>query len=158
MPAAVIFATPVQADWIDYNGHLRDAYYGLIFSLATDALMERLGMDAAYRERTRCTLYTLETHAHYLLEVGRDDRVSVAAGILASDARRIHLAMALLCERRVTPAATAECMLLHVHQGEPAAAQPFPPQVSQAIERFQAETAGGTAGPGSRRIGFGNHG
>ena len=43
MPALITYRTPVQEDWVDYNGHLRDAYYLLIFSYATDALMERIG-------------------------------------------------------------------------------------------------------------------
>ena len=64
MPATAIYRTSIAAEWIDYNGHLRDANYGLIISLATDVLMERLGMDASYRERTRCTLYTVEMHIH----------------------------------------------------------------------------------------------
>ena len=38
-------------------------------SQATDALMDHLGLDAAYRTRTHCTLYTLEMHIHYLQEV-----------------------------------------------------------------------------------------
>ena len=54
----------IEPDWIDYNGHLRDAYYVVVLSDATDALMDHLGLDAAYRARTRCTLYTLEMHLH----------------------------------------------------------------------------------------------
>jgi len=53
---------PHPAEWIDYNGHLRDAYYVLIVSQATDALMDRIGLDEAYRRRTQCTLYTVELH------------------------------------------------------------------------------------------------
>src|SRR5207253_7398090 len=64
-----IYQTAILPEWIDYNGHLRDAYYVLIVSLACDALMDRLRMDAAYRQRTLCTLYTLEMHIHYLHEV-----------------------------------------------------------------------------------------
>ena len=47
MPALITYRTTVQEDWVDYNGHLRDAFYLLIFSYATDALMERIGLDAA---------------------------------------------------------------------------------------------------------------
>jgi acyl-CoA thioesterase FadM len=39
MPALTT-TTQVQPDWVDYNGHLRDAFYLLIFSYATDALMD----------------------------------------------------------------------------------------------------------------------
>lgn len=57
MPALITYRTPVQEDWVDYNGHLRDAYYLLIFSYATDALMERIGLmpTAAGKAAIRCS-------------------------------------------------------------------------------------------------------
>ena len=33
--------------WTDYNGHLRDAYYLLVFSMATDAMMDMIRGDLA---------------------------------------------------------------------------------------------------------------
>ncbi|HVS76841.1 MAG TPA: thioesterase family protein, partial [Steroidobacteraceae bacterium] len=115
MSAIPIYRTGIAPEWIDYNGHLRDAYYWVIISLATDALMDRLGMDGAYRERTRCTLYTLEAHIHYLREVKQTDALDVFVRIIAADAKRIHAGFELRCERHAGPAATAEIMLLHVH-------------------------------------------
>jgi acyl-CoA thioester hydrolase len=44
MAGIAIYETPILPQWIDYNGHLRDAYYGLIVSEATDALMDRVGL------------------------------------------------------------------------------------------------------------------
>jgi acyl-CoA thioesterase FadM len=46
MPALTTYTTQVHPDWVDYNGHLRDAFYLLIFSYATDALMDTLGLDS----------------------------------------------------------------------------------------------------------------
>ena len=40
MQAPKIYSTAVDPAWIDYNGHLRDGYYGVIMSLACDALMD----------------------------------------------------------------------------------------------------------------------
>ncbi len=68
-----VYRADIEPAWIDYNGHLRDAYYGLIASYAIDDVMDHLGLDAAYRERTQCTLYTLELHMHYLHEVKSSD-------------------------------------------------------------------------------------
>ena len=34
----------VQHEWVDYNGHMRDAYYGLSFSYAVDEVMIALGI------------------------------------------------------------------------------------------------------------------
>ena len=67
MPAT--YQTRVSPAWVDYNGHLRDAFYLLIFSHATDALMDQLGLDEAGRARTGHTLYTLECHLNFLAEV-----------------------------------------------------------------------------------------
>ena len=57
--ALPLYRAQLLPEWIDYNGHVRDAYYGLVLSYAIDDIMDHLGLDAAYRERTRCTLYTL---------------------------------------------------------------------------------------------------
>jgi acyl-CoA thioester hydrolase len=148
-----IYATGVEPGWIDYNGHLRDAYYGLILSYATDALMDRLGMDAAYRAASGCTLYTLELHLHFLREVRQTERLSVAALILAADHKRLHLALGLQRDSDGEVAASAELMLLHVHQGTTVASVAFPAPILAAIAAFQAAGAGQTpAGPPSRRL------
>jgi acyl-CoA thioester hydrolase len=148
-----IYRTEIAPDWIDYNGHLRDAYYGLIVSYATDALMDRVGLDAPYRERTGCSLYTVEMHIHYLREVKKTDIAVVTVRIIAADHKRIHAALELVCEGHSEVAATAEIMLLHVHQGETVSTQPFPPEISTAIGELQQAAAGmPAAGPGSRRM------
>jgi acyl-CoA thioester hydrolase len=76
------YRVTLQPDWIDFNGHVRDAYYVLALSLAVDEVMERLGLDAAYRGRTHCTLYTLELHIHYLQEIKSTDELSVVTSVL----------------------------------------------------------------------------
>jgi len=153
MTSDPIYRTAIAGDWIDYNGHLRDAYYGLIVSYAVDALMDRLGIDAAYREHTHNTLYTLEMHFHFLREIKKSDVVEVAVRILGSDAKRIHAALDLTRAGNPEIAATAEIMLLHVHQGENPAACSFPPAITAALaELTTASRAQAVAVPGSRRM------
>lgn len=153
MAAIPLYRTAIAADWVDYNGHMRDAYYWLIISLAADVLMERLGLDGRYRERTRCTLYTVEAHIHYLREVKRTDTAGVFVRILDADAKRIHAGFELRCEREAEAAAVAELMLLHVRQGESVAAAPFPAAVLEAIAKLREESgADPAAGPTSRRL------
>jgi acyl-CoA thioester hydrolase len=149
-----IYETPIRSEWIDYNGHLRDAYYGLIVSEATDALMDRVGLDAAYRARTGCTLYTVEMHMHFLEEVKQADTVCVNVLIMATDRKRIHAAFEIVRAGRQRPAASAELMLLHVHQGEHGVTTAqFPPEVAAALARLEAEGAAlEPSGPGSRRM------
>jgi acyl-CoA thioester hydrolase len=149
-----IYQTPILPEWIDYNGHLRDAYYALILSLASDALMERVGLDAAYRRRTHCTLYTVEMHIHYLQEVKQTDTAIVTVRIAGADHKRIHAAFEVLRAGQTEVAAAAEVMLLHVCQDRDAVRTvPFPAPVSAAITQLQAACAGmAAAGPGSRRM------
>ncbi len=117
MAGVSIYETPILPGWIDYNGHVRDAYYGVIVSSACDALMDRVGLDAAYRARTDCTLYTLEMHLHFLNEVKSTERVAVAVSILGADSKRLHAGFTLTTAPAAPVAATVEMMLLHVHQG-----------------------------------------
>jgi acyl-CoA thioesterase FadM len=151
--APKIYSTAIAAEWIDYNRHLRDAYYGLVLSYASDALMDRVGLDAAYRERTACTLYTLEQHLHFLHEVMASDRLDVHVRVLAADRKRIHAAFDFYCARYPDPVAIGEVMLLHVQQEPTPASAPFPEAIRQAIDALVAETAQIPApGPMSRRI------
>ncbi|HVH83533.1 MAG TPA: thioesterase family protein [Steroidobacteraceae bacterium] len=147
-----VYETALQPEWIDYNGHVRDAYYGLIASSACDALMDRLGLDAAYRARTRCTLYTLEMHVHYLHEVTQGERIAVDVIILGSDHKRLHAGFTLRRAPDGPVAATVEFMLLHVHQGDTPGSEPFPPSVTSAIAELAAAAPAAAFGPGSRAL------
>jgi acyl-CoA thioester hydrolase len=147
-----VYGTPILPEWIDYNGHLRDAYYGLIFSQSTDALMDRIGLDAPYRARTGCTLYTVEMHLHYLQEVKAADTAEVVLRILGLDAKRIHVALELNRKGKTGVAASAEVMLLHVRQHEGAVSiAPFPAEIAAALESLKVLSADLAAeAPGSR--------
>jgi acyl-CoA thioester hydrolase len=149
-----LYQTQILPEWIDYNGHLRDAYYALIVSQASDALMDRIGLDAAYRTRTGCTLYTVEMHIHYLHEVKGTDTVTVGLRLSGADRKRIHAAFELARAGQTDIAATAEVMMLHVRQqGDEVKTEPFPAEVSAALAELQAASADlPAAGPGSRRM------
>ena len=49
-------------EWIDYNGHMMDAYYFLAFTEATEAFLDHVGLGAAYQARTGSGIYTAESH------------------------------------------------------------------------------------------------
>jgi acyl-CoA thioesterase FadM len=153
MAATRVYRTPVQPDWIDYNGHLRDAYYVLVLSLATDALMDRIGLDAAYRERTGCTLYSLEMHLHWLAEIKGSDTIEVDAHLLDADRKRLLVGFDVRVAGREGSAATGEFVFLHFRQGASPGSAPFPPEVEAAIASLRpAPGAPPWAGPGSRAL------
>ncbi|MFK3771694.1 thioesterase family protein [Pseudomonas sp. NPDC089406] len=124
MPALITYRTAVSQDWVDYNGHLRDAYYLLIFSYATDALMERIGLDADARGQSGHSLFTLEAHINYLHEVKLDTEVWVQTQIIGFDKKRLHLYHSLHREGFDEALAASEQMLLHVDLAGPKSA-PF---------------------------------
>ena len=98
--------------------------------------MDRVGLDAAYRQSTGCTLYTVEMHLHYLQEVKQSDTAVVTLRILGLDAKRIHAAFELLRAGHTEVAAAAEVMLLHVRQHEGTVrTAPFPPAESRGTWR-----------------------
>ncbi|WP_422402904.1 thioesterase family protein [Pseudomonas sp. GZD-209] len=124
MPALTTYRTAVPPDWVDYNGHLRDAYYLLIFSYATDALMERIGLDADARGQSGHSLFTLEAHINYLHEVKLGTEVWVQTQILGFDKKRLHLYHSLHRAGFDEALAASEQMLLHVDLAGPKSA-PF---------------------------------
>jgi acyl-CoA thioester hydrolase len=147
------FRAIIDKSWIDYNGHLRDAYYGLICSYAIDELMDHLGLDAAYRAQTSCTLYTLEMHLHFLHEVKGSDALSVHTVVLDADRKRIHAGCLFRCPRVPEPVGAAEVMLLHVRQGATPATAPFPESIGQRLQQLKlGEEAAAGFGPRSRSI------
>ncbi|QSN64551.1 thioesterase family protein [Caballeronia sp. M1242] len=119
----MIYRDTVRPEWVDYNGHLRDAFYMLIYSLATDAFMDDIGLgDAARRARHR-TLYTLEAHVSYLRELKEGAAVRVDARVIAHDRKRIHLYLQMFEGESVEPASACEQMLMHIDtSGAPKAA------------------------------------
>jgi len=137
------FETTIQPDWIDYNGHMRDSYFGLVFSLAVDALQDDVGFDDAYRTATGCTIYLLEDHKVFLAEVKEGARVRVETRVLGCDAKRFHLHMQLFDGD--TLAAAGEFMELHVARRPAPKAAPMPAEILgelQAAVLPEAEARG----------------
>ncbi|WP_055137604.1 thioesterase family protein [Pseudomonas corrugata] len=124
MPTLTTYQTHIRPEWVDYNGHLRDAYYLLIFSYATDALMDMLDMDSQNRDASGHSLFTLELHLNYLHEVKVDADVEVHTQIIGHDAKRLHLYHSLHLVGGDKALAGNEQMLLHVDLAGPRSA-PF---------------------------------
>ena len=108
------YSTVVLPEWIDYNGHLSEAYYVLVFGFATDAAMESLGMGPDYRAVTSNSLYTVEAHVRYLDETGLGAQLEVTTTVAGSGAKKLHLAHTMRVNGAVI--ATEEILGLHVNQ------------------------------------------
>lgn len=137
MPALTTYRTHVQANWVDYNGHLRDAFYLLIFSYATDALMEVLGMETRNRDGTGHSLFTLECHINYLHEVKLDAAVEVHTHLIGHDRKRLHVFHSLHLADADEVLAGSEQMLLNVDLTGPRSAV-FAEHVTQKLAEIVA--------------------
>jgi acyl-CoA thioester hydrolase len=125
MPALITYKTPVRADWVDYNGHLRDAFYLLIFSFATDAFMDRIGLASADRDASGHSLFTLEAHINFLHEVKLGEPVEVHTQIIGHDRKRVQLYHGLYKADGNVELAASEQMLLHVDLAAGPKSAPF---------------------------------
>ncbi|WP_010221330.1 thioesterase family protein [Pseudomonas donghuensis] len=140
MPALITYQTPVLADWVDYNGHLRDAFYLLIFSYATDAFMDRIGLDSDNRSASGNSLFTLECHLNYQHEVKLGTQVWVQTQVIGFDRKRLQLYHSLHREGFDQALAASEQMLLHVDLAGPRSA-PFAPGVVERLQGIVNEQA-----------------
>ena len=123
----------VSSDWIDYNGHMRDGYYGVVCSDATDDLMDYLGIDEAYRERTRNTAYTLEMKIRFVAELNEGETFFITAQMLGSDSKRYHVYLRMVRAENGELAATHESVMLHVDQTAGPAAAAFPEEIAARV-------------------------
>lgn len=130
----------VRRAWIDYNGHMHEAYYVLVFANATDALYDHLGMGRAYREKRGFSIYTLESHVNYLKEVGVRVPLRVTTQVLAVDDKRMQVFHAMYSGETRDLLATTELMVLHVDtSGAEVRAEPFPRDVAERLEGVMEE-------------------
>lgn len=122
------YITPVKPEWIDYNGHMSEAFYVLVFGFATDRTMDALGLDSAYRASSECSLYTVEAHVRYLHEAGLGDQLHVMTEVVGVTEKKLHLGHTMFVGDDVV--ATEEILGLHVHQKK-GRTVPFPEAVEQ---------------------------
>jgi len=108
-----LYNTPVEPDWVDYNGHMTEAAYLTAAGWASDALFRYIGDDEAYRAAGH-SFYTVETHIHYLLEVDVHEPIAFTTHLLGVDEKRLHLIHTMLHGDTGATLCTAEQMLVHV--------------------------------------------
>lgn len=126
----------VPPEWIDYNGHMMDAYYFLAFTEATEAFLDHVALGAAYRARTGRGVYTAEGHLCFLSGVTAGAALSYQTQLLDHDAKRLHVFHQMTSAGSL--AATCELMFLHVNDGR---VRPMPPEAAAAVAALAARHA-----------------
>lgn len=130
-PPLCTWAEPVLEEWIDYNGHLSEAYYVLVLGHATDLVMSCVGLGPAYRASASASLFTVEAHIRYLDQVSLGEPLLVKSWVIGSTAKLLWIWHELWADD--TLRATEEILGLHV-AGTPPTSAAFPPDVRQQID------------------------
>jgi acyl-CoA thioester hydrolase len=144
--ALSLYDTVVASDWVDYNGHMNDAAYALVFSRATDALMDRIGLDAAARKASGRTLYTLQVMLHYLQEASEGAPLFVACQLLEHDDKRMRVWLEMRTGRDGAVLAASEQLLLSIDKNDGAKAAPWRTETLAALDAL-AKAHRGLAAP-----------
>jgi acyl-CoA thioester hydrolase len=119
-PASALIASPVIAiedGWVDYNGHLNQAYYGVIFDRAIDDALMPVGLGPDYIKQCNCSYMTVESHTCFVRELMQTDSVRVLSRVLDVDDKRMHMFCELQHASEGWLAATVEYMFLHIDMG-----------------------------------------
>ncbi len=109
----VLHEAVVVQEWIDYNGHMTEFRYLEVLADGTDAVLRRIGIDAAYIA-ARGSYFTVETHIQHLAEGHAGEHLYVATRLLGYDQKRLHLFHEARRTGDETVVATGEHMLLHI--------------------------------------------
>lgn len=107
------FRTEVREEWIDYNGHLHDACYAIVFSDANEVLFADLDLSEDYRIESNAAMYTVECHIRYLAEAKLGDVLDASTILVSADTKRMRL-HTTLSRADGTAVATGEFFYLHV--------------------------------------------
>jgi carnitine 3-dehydrogenase len=133
--------TDVAPEWADYNGHMSESAYLLVFGDSSDAFFRFFGVDEAYRAAGR-SLFTAETHLRNLREARVGDRLRLTLQVLGVDAKRLHIVHEMYGAESGGDApgqllATGEQMLLHVDM-QAGRVTPFPAEIGDRLRQIRA--------------------
>ena len=130
----------VEADWIDYNGHMNVAYYVLLFDRVVDQALATIGLGPDYVRARALSYFTVELHVSYLRELAAHVPVIGTAQLIGHDDKRIRLYLELIHAEEGWVAASAEELFLHVDLASRRAA-PFPADIRTGLTAMQAAHA-----------------
>ncbi|WP_454816144.1 thioesterase family protein [Labrys neptuniae] len=123
--------TPVVEAWTDYNDHMTESAFLLVFGDSSDVFFRMIGVDEAYRA-AGSSIYTMETRIHNRREAHIGDPLALTLQLIDHDAKRLHVFHAMTNEADGAVLATAEQILVHVDM-QAGRSSPFPPAIAERI-------------------------
>jgi acyl-CoA thioester hydrolase len=130
----------IPVEYQDEMGHMNVRWYVHLFSSAARSLFSKLGIDTAYRDRTRSGTFATRQYIEYHREVLVGDSVRIHTRLLARSEKRLHFKHWLVNETRRTVAATMETVAVHVDL-DARRTVPFPAEVAASADAMVREHA-----------------
>ena len=134
-----LISPTVPRDWVDYNGHMSESCYLLVFGDQSDAFFRFIGIDEAYRAGGY-SLFTVQTMIFNLAEAHLGDRLQLSLQLMDADEKRLHIFHAMHNAETGTLLATGEQMLVHVDMAAGRSA-PMPPDLYARVQAVRAAHA-----------------
>ena len=139
--APLCLHTPsVRPEWVDYNGHMSESCYLLVFGDNSDAYFRMIGIDESYRDQGGHSFYTVETHIHNIREVAEGEPLRLTLQLLDADDKRMHIFHSMHHGSSGDLLATAEQMLVHVDMAQGRSA-PMPADLRARVQAVAAAHA-----------------
>ncbi|EAQ02960.1 hypothetical protein OB2597_16300 [Pseudooceanicola batsensis HTCC2597] len=130
----------IKPDWIDLNGHLNMAYYGVLFDTGVDEACKLVGLGWDYTSGGTHTTYSAEFRIRYVRELHLGDRVRASFRLLDVGPKAYHFCQELI-HTDGWVAATGEGISLHIDRSGPRVA-PYPTEIKARLdERLRADSA-----------------
>ncbi|MEI6643162.1 MAG: thioesterase family protein [Novosphingobium sp.] len=130
----------VPREWVDYNGHMSESCYLLVFGDQSDAFFRKIGIDEAYRAGGH-SLFTVQTMIFNLAEAHLGDPLDLSIQLIDADEKRLHIFHAMHNADTGVLLATGEQMLVHVDMTAGRSA-PMPPELHARVHAVLAAHAG----------------
>lgn len=127
----------IEPGWVDYNGHLNQAYYGVIFDQSIDTALWPVGLGPDYIQRSNCSFMTVESHTCFVRELLATDTVVVATRVVDVDEKRLHTFSEMRHAVDGWLAATCEFMFLHIDM-RVRRTSPWPAEMRERLEALAA--------------------
>jgi acyl-CoA thioesterase FadM len=129
----------VLPGWVDYNGHMSESCYLLVFGDSADAFFRFFGIDDRYRA-TGHSLYTVETHLHFYKEVAEAQPLRLTLQLIDLDPKRLHVFHTMYHGASDVVLATAEQLIVHVNAGA-GRVSPLPPHLYDRLQAIRSAHA-----------------
>ena len=131
----------IDKAWVDYNGHLNQAYYGVLFDRALDHALLPAGLGPDYIRERNHSFMTVECHTCFVRELMHTEKIRILSRIVDLDDKRMHMFCELQHASEGWLSATAEFMFLHVSM-ETRRTAPWPADIRVKLDAIRDLSSG----------------